>query len=40
LWPLTLLRGPRSAFAKLRGLWAGCVGHRAGPADVQRYLSA
>lgn len=40
LWPLTLLRGPRSACAKLRGLWAGLVGHRAGPADVQRYLSA
>jgi GT2 family glycosyltransferase len=39
LWPLTLLRGPRAAMAKLRGLWAGLAGHRAGPADVRRYLS-
>lgn len=40
LWPLTLRHGPRPAFAKLRGLWAGLVGHRAGPADVRRYLGA
>ncbi len=39
LWPLALVRGPRAALAKLRGLWAGFLGHRAGAADVQRYLS-
>ncbi len=40
LWPLSLLSGPRPAVAKLRGLLAGLGGHRAGPDDVRRYLSA
>ena len=38
LWPLTLASGPRAAFAKLRGLWSGLAGYRAGAADVRRYL--
>ncbi|MBL9078357.1 MAG: glycosyltransferase family 2 protein [Planctomycetes bacterium] len=38
LWPLTLPAGPRAAWAKLRGLGKGLLGHRAGTADVQRYL--
>ncbi len=37
-WPLTLLQGPRAAFAKLQGMCAGVRGHRAGAADVQRLL--
>jgi GT2 family glycosyltransferase len=37
-WPLTLSAGPRAAFAKLRGMLAGLRGHRAGAADVERYL--
>ncbi len=38
LWPLTLLLGPAAAVAKLRGTLAGLGGHRAGAADVARYL--
>lgn len=38
LWPLTLLLGPAAAFAKLRGTLAGLRGHRAGAADVARFL--
>jgi len=37
-WPLALLAGPRAAWAKLRGTLAGLTGHRAGAADVERYL--
>ncbi|MCB9876035.1 MAG: glycosyltransferase family 2 protein [Planctomycetes bacterium] len=37
-WPLTLTAGPRAAFAKLRGMLAGCLGHRASARDVARYL--
>lgn len=40
LWPLVLLSGPRAAWAKLRGTIAGCRGHRANAADVQRYLGS
>lgn len=39
-WPLTLLSGRRAAFAKLRGTWQGLRGHRAGAADVARYLGS
>lgn len=38
LWPLTLLTGPRAAWAKLRGTWAGLCGHRASAADVDRFV--
>lgn len=37
-WPLTLLRGPRAAWAKACGTLAGLRGHRAGAADVARWL--
>jgi hypothetical protein len=37
-WPLVLASGPRPALAKLRGTWAGLVGHQASAADVGRYL--
>jgi hypothetical protein len=36
LWPLALLTGPRAAFAKLYGTWAGLAGHRPSAADVAR----
>ncbi len=39
LWPVILPAGPRAALAKLRGMWAGLCGHRAGAADVARYLA-
>ncbi|HEX5052800.1 MAG TPA: glycosyltransferase family 2 protein [Planctomycetota bacterium] len=38
-WPLALLSGPRAAWAKLRGTLAGLAGHRAGAADVERFVS-
>jgi GT2 family glycosyltransferase len=38
LWPLTLLSGPRAAFAKLRGMWAGMRGHHASANDVAAYV--
>lgn len=38
LWPLALLCGPAGTLAKLRGTVAGLAGHRAGRADVARYL--
>jgi len=37
-WPLSLLAGPRAAWAKLRGTLAGLGGHRASAKDVERYL--
>jgi GT2 family glycosyltransferase len=37
-WPLVLASGPRAAWAKWCGTWAGLRGHRAGAADVQRWL--
>ena len=39
LWPLALLAGPRAAWAKLCGTWAGLFGHRASAADVARWLA-
>ncbi|MBL8749617.1 MAG: glycosyltransferase family 2 protein [Planctomycetes bacterium] len=38
LWPLSLFSGPRAAWAKLRGTFAGLRGHRASAADVARFL--
>jgi len=38
-WPLALLAGPRAAWAKLCGTWAGLFGHRASAADVARWLA-
>jgi N-acetylglucosaminyl-diphospho-decaprenol L-rhamnosyltransferase len=38
LWPLSLLSGPRAAWAKACGTWAGLRGHRASARDVQRWL--
>ena len=38
LWPLTLLAGPKSAWAKLRGTLAGLFGHAANAQDVERFL--
>ncbi len=37
-WPLVLLAGPRAAWAKACGTWAGLRGHRASAADVARWL--
>ena len=37
-WPLVLASGPRAAWAKWCGTWAGLRGHRAGAHDVQRWL--
>lgn len=37
-WPLILPKGVRPAWAKLCGTVAGVLGHRAGPADVARWL--
>lgn len=39
-WPLSLVAGPRGAWAKLCGTLAGLRGHRAGAADVQRWLAS
>lgn len=36
-WPLALAQGPRAAWAKLCGTFAGLRGHRAGAADVARW---
>ncbi|MCR9247158.1 MAG: glycosyltransferase [bacterium] len=38
LWPITLLTGPRAAFAKLAGTFAGIRGRAVGAADVERRL--
>ncbi len=38
-WPLALLAGPRAAWAKACGTWAGLRGHRASAADVDRWLA-
>ncbi len=40
-WPFTLIgpTGPRAAFAKARGMWAGLRGRQVSAKDVQRYLS-
>lgn len=38
LWPLTLLVGSKSAWAKLRGTLAGLFGHTANAQDVVRFL--
>lgn len=38
-WPLVLLAGPRAAWAKACGIWAGLRGHRASAADVARWFS-
>ena len=37
-WPITLLTGPRAAWAKACGTVAGLRGHRASAADVARWL--
>jgi len=38
-WPLVLPSGLRPAWAKLCGTFAGLLGHRAGAADVARWLA-
>lgn len=38
MWPLTVLVGPKSALAKLRGTLAGLFGHAANAQDVSRFL--
>jgi GT2 family glycosyltransferase len=38
-WPLALAAGPRAAWAKACGTWAGLRGHRASAADVDRWLA-
>lgn len=38
LWPVTFVTGPRAAWAKLRGTFAGLLGHTATAADVDRFL--
>lgn len=38
LWPVTFATGPKAAWAKLRGTFAGLRGHVANRADVQRLL--
>lgn len=37
-WPLAFAAGPRAAWAKLCGTWAGITGHRASARDVARWL--
>lgn len=39
-WPLILTKGWKPAWAKLCGTVAGVLGHRAGPADVARWLKS
>lgn len=38
LWPITFATGPRAALAKMRGTFAGLLGHTATAADVDRFL--
>jgi N-acetylglucosaminyl-diphospho-decaprenol L-rhamnosyltransferase len=37
-WPLAFAAGPRAAWAKACGTWAGLRGHRASAADVDHWL--